>query len=218
MGCTTRIRLVFTKEKHARWAMHVTEEMIKLIFAMESPEEYPWVQEADSLPSLSRQYLQYRQLAGAIKFQTGHSMLYTTALDWLKRNRTEVVIERCADIQRSTGFESDYDFFPQLCLACILRFPQVPFRAYFRHEMTVSGAVQLLRVNYDGTAAHVQEKNGEWPFDESDWGSVPVRDYRVADGAFVRQEEDDRQASPSEKPPHKAGFFILKKYWTKRNK
>ena len=195
MGATTEIRIEFTKEKHARWAMHVAEEMIKLIFAMESPEEFPWVQEADSLPSLSSQYLQYRHLAGAIEYYVNQGpgpWLYTSALDWLKRERTVLSIERCADIQKYTCFESDYDFFPQLCLACILRFPQVPFRAYFRHEMTVTGAVQLLRVDYDGTTARVQVKNGMFPFNESDWDDVPVRVYRVTDSAFVKQEEQDR--------------------------
>ena len=192
MGVTTEIRLEFTKEKHARWAMHVAEEMIKLIFAERSPGEFPWVEEADELPSLSQQYLQYRHLAGAIKYYVNQGpgpWLYTSALDWLKRKRTVLSLERCADIQSSTGFESDYDFFPQLCLAYILRFPQVPFKAYFRHEMTVTGAVQLLRINYDGAVVPVQEKNGMFPFNEEDWDDVPVLVYRVVDSAFVKQEE-----------------------------
>ena len=191
MGVTSEIRITFTKEKHARWAMHVAEEMIKLIFAGRSPEEFPWVNEADTLPSLSWQYLQYRHLAGAIDYYVNRRTpwLYSSALDWLKRNRTVLSLERCADIQGFTGFESDYDFFPQLCLAYILRFPQVPFQAFFRYEMTVSGSVQLLRVDYDGETAHVLEKFGVLPFDENDWESVPVRNYRVEDGRFVKQEE-----------------------------
>ena len=192
MGVTAEIRIEFTKEKHARWAMHVAEEMIKLIFAMSTPGEFPWVEEADSLPSLSRQYLQYRHLAGAIEYYVNRGAgpwLYSSALDWLKRERTVLSLERCADIQGFTGFESDYDFFPQLCLACILRFPQVPFKAFFRYEMTVSGAVQLIRADYDGAVIHVQEKNGMLPFDEKDWDDVSVLTYRVTDGAFVKQEE-----------------------------
>lgn len=190
MGSDAEIRMEFTREKHARWAMHVAEEIIKLIFAMDSPEEYPWVEEADSLPSLSQQYLQYRHLAGAIDYYVNHGAgpwLYTSALDWLKRKRTVLSLERCADIQRATDFESNYDFFPQLCLAFILRFPQVPFKAYFRFEVTVSGAVQLLRVAYDGYVVRVQNKSGMRPFDEQDWDGVPVLLYRVKDGAFVRE-------------------------------
>jgi hypothetical protein len=172
--------------------MHVAEEMIKLIFALRSPGEFPWVEEADSLPSLSQQYLQYRHLAGAIEYYVNHDTgpwLYTSALDWLKRKRTMLSLERCADIQGFTGFKSDYDFFPQLCLAYILRFPQVPFKAYFRYEMTVSGAVQLIRADYDGAVIHVQEKNGMLPFNETNWEDVPVHIYRVADSAFEKLEE-----------------------------
>ena len=55
--------------------------------------------------------------------------------------------------------------------------------------MTVSGAVQLIRADYDGAVIHVQEKNGMLPFDEKDWDDVSVLTYRVTDGAFVKQEE-----------------------------
>ena len=58
LGCTVEIYLHFTKEKHARWAYHVAEDMIKLLYA---PTELPWVQEASNRASLSERYLNYQQ-------------------------------------------------------------------------------------------------------------------------------------------------------------
>ena len=121
MGCTSRIWMWFPKEKHARWAMHVAEEMIKLIYA---PEDLPWVPEADKCPSLSQRYLAYRHEAAALDLDPSH-----TALEWLRRDRTMLIIERCADVMRFSGVECTDDLFPQLCYAYALRFPQVPIQA-----------------------------------------------------------------------------------------
>ena len=53
--------------------MLLAEEMIKLIFALQSHDQFPWIKEADLLPSLSQQYLQYRHLAGYKQFTHGIS-------------------------------------------------------------------------------------------------------------------------------------------------
>ena len=53
--------------------------------------------------------------------------------------------------------------------------------------MTVSGALLLYRVQYDGTVIHVQEKNGMWPMNEDDWSSEYVYDYMIMNGDFVRK-------------------------------
>ena len=184
MGCTSRIWMWFEKEKHARWAMHVAEEMIKLIYA---PNELPWVPEAKKCPSLSKRYLEYRQEAAALDLDPRH-----TALEWLRRDGTMLLIERCQDIMRFTGIECKEDLFPQLCYAYALRFPQVPFTALYRHEMTVTGAIQLIRMRYDGTVMHAQERNGEWPMDEEDWSDVLVCDYVAMGDVFVKQKQEEQ--------------------------
>ena len=186
MGSTAEIHMFFTRERHAKWAMHVAEDMLSLMYA---PDDLAWVAWADREPSLSARYLKYRRLAAELHFKrntTGIVCFRTTALDWLVRRRTVVSIERCSDLAGWTDFDDPEDLFPQLCFAYALRFPQVPFRARFRYEMTVTGAIQLFRVRYEDGVLHMTEKSGEWPVDEDDWSGLPVYDYAAADGAFKR--------------------------------
>ena len=181
MGVTSRIWMRFPRERHARWAMHVAEELLKVAYA---PSDLPWAEEARSCPSLSAAYLAWRREAAAYELDKRH-----TALEWLRRERTAICIERCQDIARWDSFEDPEALFPQLCCAYILRFPQVPFNALYRHEMTVSGALLLYRVWYDGAIAHVQTKQGMWPLEEDDWSGEWVDDYVAGDGVFVRKTE-----------------------------
>ncbi len=174
----------FPKERHARWAKHVAEEMIKLIYAQIDREAPPWIAEAEKYPTLSKRYLAFRHEAAAYPLDPDH-----TALEWLSRDRTMIFIERCQDICRWTGIECEEELVPQLFYACALRFPRVPFTALYRHEMTVTGALQLIRMQYDGNTMHVQEKNGEWPMDEDDWSGEHVCDFVDVNGAFIRKDQ-----------------------------
>ena len=169
----------FPKEKHARWAMHVAEELLKVAYA---PSDLPWTEEAKRCPSLAARYLAYRQEAAAYDLDIRH-----TALEWLRRERTLLFIERCQDLARWDSFEDPEALFPQLCCAYVLRFPQVPFTAFYRHEMTVTGALLLYRVQYDGAVLYVQEKNGMWPMEEDDWSGDWVDDYVAEGGVFVKK-------------------------------
>lgn len=174
----------FPKEKHARWAMHVAEEMIKLIYAEIDRDGPPWVADAKKYLTLSQRYLAFRQEAADYPLDPEH-----TALKWLRRDRSTLIIERCQDISRWTGIECEDELIPQLWFAYALRFPQVPFTALYRHEVTVSGALQLIRVQYDGRVMHFQEKTGEWPMDEDDWSGEYVYDYVDVDGTFIGKEQ-----------------------------
>ena len=176
MGCTSRVWMWFARERHARWAMHVAEDMLKILYA---PSELPWAEEAENCLPLSRRYLTYRQEAQAYELDPRG-----TALEWLRRYRTMVMIERCQDISRWTGIDCDDELIPQLWFAYALRFPQVPFTALYRHEITVSGALQIIRAQYDGAVMRFQKKVGEWPMDEDDWSGGPFYDYAVKDGVF----------------------------------
>ena len=88
MGCSSEINMFFSKEKHARWAMHVAEEMIKLFYA---PDELPWIREAAGCPSLSRRYLACREELASYRIDP-----HNTSLEWLKRNRTNRTIQDTA--------------------------------------------------------------------------------------------------------------------------
>ena len=175
----------FPKEKHARWARHVAEEMIKLIYAQIDREAPPWVAEAEKYPTLSKRYLAFRHEAAAYPLDPEG-----TALEWLGRDRRMICVERCQDICRWTGIECENELVPQLFYAYALRFPHVPFTALYRHEITVSGALQLIRVQYDGNTMHVQKKTGEWPMDEDDWSGERVYDYVDVHGTLCRKELD----------------------------
>lgn len=183
MGVTSRIEMSFPKEKHARWAMHVAEELLKAAYV---PSDLPWAEQARACPSLSARYLAFRREAAAYDLDPRG-----TALEWLRRFRTRLFIDRCQDIARWEGADDPRALFPQLCFAYALRFPQVPFTALYRHEMTVSGAILLLRVRYDGAVMHVQTKTGMRPMDENDWSGDPVCDYVAEDGVFVRKGVSD---------------------------
>ncbi len=182
MGTASEIELRFSREKHARWAKHVAEEMIRLIYAGMDREAPPWVREAARYPALSRQYLAFRQEAASYPLDPEY-----TALAWLRRYRTRLFIDRCQDIARWESFGDPEALFPQLCCALILRFPQVSFTAHYRCEMTVTGAVLLYRVWYDGSVMHVQKKEGMRPLEEDDWSREPVNDYTVGDGIPVKR-------------------------------
>ena len=186
MGSTSSVWMWFPKEKHARWAMHVAKEMLKLIYAEIDRNGPDWVREAEKCPTLSQRYLAFRHEAAAYPLDPKGC-----SLEWLRRCRTMLILERCQDISRFTGIGCEEELIPQLWHAYALRFPQVPFTALYRTEMTVSGAIQLIRAQYDGSIMHFQEKCGEWPMDEEDWSGRPFRDYIAVDGAFIEKERTD---------------------------
>ena len=194
MGTTAEIQMLFPKEKHARWAMHVTEEMIRLIYAGYDRDAPPWVAEAQKHPTLSGRYLAFRHEAAAYPLNPEG-----TALEWLRRHRTKLLIDRCQDIAEWESIEHPEGFFPQLCCAYVLRFPQVPFTALCRQEMTVSGAILLYRVQYDGAVLHVQKKQGMWPMDEDDWSRETVHDYIAEDRMLVKNEDTDPMQAARER-------------------
>ena len=178
MGTTASIRMHFSRERHARWAMHVAEEMLKLLYA---PEDLPCPEQAEEGPPLSARWLRRREEAAAYPLDPRG-----TALEWLRRQRTWVCIDRCQDVARYDNVEDPEALFPQLCFAYALRFPHVPFEAFYRCEMTVSGDIRLIRMQYDGAVLHAQTNSGTRPMDEDDWRAVPVHDYAARDGEFRR--------------------------------
>ena len=178
MGSDAEVHLYFTRERHARWAKHVAEDMLKLLYA---PADLPWVQEADEVSPLCLRYLLFREEAAKLDLRED-SRCY--ALSELFRKRTEVVIEDCADLAGWTRAKDPEGLFPQLCYACALQYPHVPFTGLYRYEMTVSGAIQLMRTQYDGKYMRVQELTGMRPMDEDDWSRSPVRKYTVKDGLY----------------------------------
>ena len=184
MGVTSELEMRFPKERPARWAMHIAQDLLKLAYA---PEDLPWAKESYACPSLSASYFAFREQAASYDLDPRG-----TALEWLRRYRTAIFIDRCQDIARWDSMDDPEALFPQLCFTYALRYPHVPFSALYRHEMTVSGAILLLRVRYDGAVLHAQEKTGMRPMDEDDWSGVAISDYIAENGVFVKKSQSDR--------------------------
>ena len=97
----------------------------------------------------------------------------------LARNCRKAAFDAVSLNRRKVGYLYPEELFPQLCYAYALQYPHVPFRGTFRYEMTVSGAIQLIRMQYDGRFMHIQERSGIQPMDEEDWSRAPVWDCTV---------------------------------------
>ena len=164
MGVTTEITLMFKRERHARWASHVVEGIIKVALATgTSLDEELGLSRYGSLMSA------YFSCEEELKAFDPTADDPRCALAWMHRSGTRVVVERCSDIQRSFPLIEgalDDEPFPQICLACALRFPQVPFAAYCRYEQTTSGFVALTRAAWDGSRLRFRRHAGELPFNE----------------------------------------------------
>ena len=119
MGVTSELEMRFSKERHARWAMHIARDLLKLAYA---PEDLPWAKESYACPSLSASYFAFREQAAAYDLDPRG-----TALEWLRRYRTALFIDRCQDIARWENMDDPEALFPQLCFTYALRYPHVPF-------------------------------------------------------------------------------------------
>lgn len=185
MGVSTEVVLVFGKEKHARWARHVVEGLVKAYWLMQDQLDAD-LPAPDSLTSL---WLAHEEELKAWDLLAERP---TCALAWLTRRRTRVVLERCADVQQGFRLEPtwwDNEFFPQLCLAYATRFPQVPFAAYCWYEQTTSGYVQQTRASWNGERLRVRRLSAERPFKRDAWDSWDMLDLRVRDGRLVAEDD-----------------------------
>lgn len=180
MGVSTEITLIFKRERHARWASHVVEGIIKVALAVgTSLDEELGLSRYGSLVSA------YFSCEEELKAFDPTADDPRCALAWMRRSGTRIVVERCSDIQRSfplTEGALNDEPFPQICLACASRFPQVPFAAYCRHEQTTSGFVELTRAAWDGDRLRFRRHSGELPFDERAWDTWEMLELRLCDG------------------------------------
>lgn len=187
MGVATEIMLVFRREKHARWAAHIAEGIMKVALAVgTSLDEELGLSRYGSLMSA------YFSCEEELKAFDPVASDARCALAWMRRRGTRVVVERCSDIQRSFSLTEAAladEPFPQVCLACALRFPQVPFAAYCRFEQATSGFVELTRAAWDGSRLRFRRHSGELPFDERAWDTWDMLELRLCDGEFLACEE-----------------------------
>ena len=187
MGVTAEMSFTFAREKHARWAMHIVEGIMKVALAKETS--------LDEELGLSR----YSSLMAAyffhdeeLKDYSAEMFLANNALTWTQRRGTRIVVSRCADIQGTFPlrlYALEDEPFPQICLALTLRFPQVRFAAYCRHEQTTSGSVQLTRAAWDGERLRLRQLAGDLPFDERTWDTWDMLDLRFCDGEIISCDE-----------------------------
>ena len=187
MGVTTEMTFIFKREKHARWAAYIVEDILKVALAERTS--------LDEELGLSR----YSSLMAAHFFCEEELDDYDPveadprcALAWMERRGTRLVVTRCADVQRSFPLlESALgdEPFPQICLAYATRFPQVPFAAYCRYEQTTSGYAQLTRAAWDGGCMRFRQNSGELPFNEKAWDTWDLLELRFYDGEWVAYED-----------------------------
>lgn len=196
MGVTAEMAFIFKREKHARWATHIAESIIKVTLAKQIPA-FAERLELESYGSLIEAYSANEdELRGYNPAEVDPNC----ALAWLERRGTHLVVERCADIVYPFALNESAlksEPFPQICLAYAIRFPQVPFAAYCRWEQTTSGAVALTRVSWDGERMRFRRHSGDKPFDETRiWDTWDMLGLRIDDSGFVVCEE---AASPLER-------------------
>ena len=181
MANLVSVRIIFGNEAQAESALGITESLIKLLYV---PKELPWAAEAEQISSLSKRYFRFGGEAAKLDVLTGHP---NCALKWLRRNETQIVLERCADIQSPVDEFWPGDFFTQLCLALSKRLPDACFTAFCRHEETVSATVQLIRIVHRDNKlifAEMYRLDGD-ERDEDDWSGAATFLLRDSDGVFV---------------------------------
>ena len=183
MGATSEIWMRFPGEQQAHRAEAVARDLLKVAYA---PPDLPWTEAASECPSLSARYLAFREDAAGYELYPRY-----TALEWLRRDRRDLFIDRCQDIARWDSVDDPEALFPQLCFACALRYPRVPFKARYRHEVTVSGAILILRAEYDGSVLRFRKKEGMLPMDEDDWSRALIDEYAAENGVFVKKRTMD---------------------------
>ena len=183
MGVTTEMSFIFKRERHARWAAHMVEGIIKVALA-----EGTELDESLGLSHYDRLMDAFFSHEEGLRGFDPVENDPRCALVWMHRRGTRVVVERCADIQVTFPLRPEAlgdEPFPQICLACATRLPQVPFTAYCRNEQTTSGAVQLTRVSWNGERIRFRQLYGLLPFDERAWDTWSMLDLRLCDGKFV---------------------------------
>lgn len=181
MASIATIKILFENEAQAERALAVADGMIKLLYA---PPTLPWAAEAQQIPSLSKRYFRFCEEAAKLDVLAEHP---NCALKWLRREGTQLVLTRCADIQSPVNERAPGDFFSQLCLVLSKCFPDGVFTACCRHEETVSATVQLIRITHRDNKlifAEMYRLDGD-ERDEDDWSCAATFLLRDNDGVFV---------------------------------
>lgn len=184
MGSIVEASWHFTKEKHARWATHIIENHVKLCCAPFEGFEFDPESSGQSMSDLCLEHDE------ALRACDPLALPRDNALTHLRRDRTNVILDRCDDVQWMVhlgDWEPD-DFFSQTCFSLARRFPQVPFVAYTRYEMTVDGYVRRTRASWNGERLQFRQIAGERPLDEDCWDTWEVYDWALAGGKLVRCE------------------------------
>lgn len=178
MADISDIRFSFESEEAAICALRAAEILIKLVYA---PSGLPWIEEARKKP-LAQQYFEYGELALPLDPMKDNPYC---CLQRLRRDGTELLIERSSDISRSINFGYKNNFFSQLCFTCALLSPASRFTARTRYEMTVTDCVELTLVEYDGAVMHVHQMGGEEMDPEDNWQWSYSEDFFNENGKFI---------------------------------
>ncbi len=181
MATCCSVTIQFENAEPVGAALAVAESMIKLHYV---PDGTPWKAEAEKIPSLSNRYFRFGSEALKLDPLPEHP---NCALKWLRREQSQIVLERCADIQSPVEIFRPWDFFTQLCLTLSKLFPDTVFTAVCRHEMTVSATLQLNRIVSDRGRMTYEEMwsiDEEEDIDENDWSRAGKMTLHETDGVI----------------------------------
>ena len=147
MADITDIQIAFGTEEQAIKAEEIARTMIKLVYAIDEKDPPAWAADVRRCETLAEAYLRYG--AAAEDYDPVRNFAYCAILR-VHREGKELMIDRCGDLVRGFQLQGCFAFFPQLCAACALRFPDLSFEAHCRYEMTVSALEEFHDVRYDG--------------------------------------------------------------------
>ena len=177
------IELSFSREKHARWAKHVAEEMIIVDYYRYDET----VVEQVRSDALYLKYLLSRENVRRINLLDEKPYC---ALSGLSRERTKIILENCADVQTWMNIRHGEEFFMQLCFAYSLRFPQVSYTASCSAENTVSGYLEMTRMEYNGKEMVFRQLSGMIPeVRHESWDKARQTKWRSDGEEFLLIEE-----------------------------
>lgn len=147
MADITDIQIAFATEEQAVAAEEIARTMIKLVYALDEKVPPAWAADVKRCETLTDAYLRYG--AATEDYDPVRNCAYCAILR-VHREGKELFVDRCGDLVRGFQLQDRFAFFPQLCAACALQFPDLSFEAHCRYEMTVSSLEEFHDVRYDG--------------------------------------------------------------------
>ena len=184
MADITDIKIEFERGEQAVAAADIAKAMIRLFYATRGKDRPAWADEAARLGTFVRAYVVLGDRIASYDPTAAHPYC---AVNRVRREGSTLFIDRCGDVVRGFLLTDGNGLFPQLCAACALLFPGSPFYASCRYEMTVSAAVNLTEIRYDGKLFHTGERYADDECEDGEWVSEAFGTYAVDPDGTLRE-------------------------------